>query len=233
MDNLTARWGLPNMFLAILLCLAGRTASCEENSAAHRFAIAIHGGCGNATRLLPQDVQEDYLAGLRTALELGKRLLVRGHTSIDVVEQVARALEDDGRFNAGKGSIFNKEGRHELDASIMDGRTMACGAVAGVRTVKNPVTLARLVMDRITVRWSMTFAMWGRFSAISMPGTLVEMAFVSPPFSWLGLGLKVSNWLGPPAIQSTMQAIPSRRSCSDEAAMASVGGNHPACGLSD
>jgi beta-aspartyl-peptidase (threonine type) len=84
---------------------------------------------------------------LTTALQLGRKLLQEGGTSLQVVETVARTMEDDPLFNAGKGSAFNNQGEHELDASIMDGRTLSCGAVAGVRTVKNPISLARLVMQ--------------------------------------------------------------------------------------
>ncbi|NIP85883.1 MAG: beta-aspartyl-peptidase [Planctomycetales bacterium] len=119
-----------------------------DKATSERYAIAIHGGCGTADRLLPADVQADYRDGLSRALELGRHLLAEGRSSLEVVEAVARAMEDDPLFNAGKGSAFNNQGAHELDASIMDGRTMACGAVAGVRTVKNPISLARLVMQR-------------------------------------------------------------------------------------
>ncbi|NIL98670.1 MAG: hypothetical protein GTO53_12145, partial [Planctomycetales bacterium] len=112
------------------------------------YAIAIHGGCGTAERLLPAEVQADYRDGLAAALRRGRKLLQEGSPSLQVVEEVARLMEDNPLFNAGKGGAFNNEGAHELDASIMDGQTMSCGAVAGVRTVKNPITLARLVMQR-------------------------------------------------------------------------------------
>jgi len=81
-------------------------------------------------------------------LAVGKERAARGDAAMDVAEAVVRVLEDDERFNAGRGAAFNEKGEHELDASIMDGATLRCGAVAGVRTVKNPVSLARMVMTQ-------------------------------------------------------------------------------------
>jgi beta-aspartyl-peptidase (threonine type) len=83
---------------------------------------------------------------LAKALEIGSEVLQGGGSALECVEAVVRFLEDSPEFNAGKGAVFNAEGRHELDASIMDGRTLACGAVASLKTVKNPVSLASLVM---------------------------------------------------------------------------------------
>jgi len=112
------------------------------------YAIAIHGGAGSLPKhATPEDVRE-IRAGLTRALSRGKTLLALGRPSLEVVEAVVRILEDDPRFNAGRGAVFTAAGTHELDASIMDGRDRSCGAVAGVRTVKNPITLARLVMTR-------------------------------------------------------------------------------------
>jgi len=113
-----------------------------------RYAIAIHGGAGVIERNTPEGERDAYLASLSSALQSGRERLARGDNALDVVEAVVRLLEDDPLFNAGKGAVFTADGKHELDASIMDGRTLACGAVAGVRTVKNPISLARLVMER-------------------------------------------------------------------------------------
>lgn len=112
------------------------------------FAIAIHGGAGTLDRTAPAAQLEAYRVALRTALTRGRDRLARGDAAVDVCEAVVRMLEDDPLFNAGKGAAFNEKGEHELDASIMDGSTLACGAVAGVRTVKNPVSLARRVMEQ-------------------------------------------------------------------------------------
>ena len=111
-----------------------------------QWALAIHGGAGPIPRDSPVEVRDANVEALRAALSHGKARLAEGAPALDVVEEVVRMLEDSPEFNAGKGAVFNAAGENELDASIMDGRNLACGGVAGVRTVKNPVSLARLVM---------------------------------------------------------------------------------------
>ncbi len=113
-----------------------------------RYAIVIHGGAGTNPAKMTKAEIAAVESSLTKALAIGVEELDKGGTSLDAVEKVIRFLEDDPLFNAGKGAVFNAEGKHELDASIMDGRTRACGAVAGVRTVKNPISLARLVMTK-------------------------------------------------------------------------------------
>ncbi len=113
-----------------------------------RFAIVIHGGAGTDPAKMTKAEVAAVEASLKKALDIGVEELDKGGTSLDAVEKVIRFLEDDPLFNAGKGAVFNAEGKHELDASIMDGRTKACGAVASARTVKNPISLARLVMTK-------------------------------------------------------------------------------------
>lgn len=110
------------------------------------FAIAIHGGIGIDPAQLSEEQARQHHAALRRAIELGRDQLARGASALDAAEQTVRLLEDEALFNAGKGSVFNSEGRHELDAAIMDGATGNGGAVAGVTTVRNPISLARLVM---------------------------------------------------------------------------------------
>ena len=112
------------------------------------YAIAIHGGAGVIEKTATPEERESYLASLTKALREGHDRLARGDAALDVVEAVVRILEDDPNFNAGKGAVFTAEGTHELDASIMNGANLACGAVAGVQTVKNPISLARLVMEK-------------------------------------------------------------------------------------
>jgi beta-aspartyl-peptidase (threonine type) len=111
------------------------------------FAIAIHGGAGGDPAQWDDETKQNRRAGLAAALERGVELLRAEGAAMDVVEQVVRMLEDDPTFNAGRGCVLNSLGEHELDASIMDGKTLACGAVAGVRRAKNPVSLARRVMS--------------------------------------------------------------------------------------
>ncbi len=144
--------------ITALVLLFGLAASCvssdpgnEEAVAerpAQRWAIVIHAGAGVISKSMPDQVREGYLASLRQALRKGARALERGENGVDVAEMVVRFLEDDPHFNAGKGAVFTHDLKHELDASIMDGRTLACGAVTGATTVRHPITLARRVMEK-------------------------------------------------------------------------------------
>ncbi len=113
-----------------------------------RWAIAIHGGAGVIPKTMEEDQKQAYFDGLNEALTLGRELLEGGAPGLDVVEQVVRLMEDNPLFNAGKGAVFTHEGTNELDAAIMDGRDLGCGAVSGLTTVKNPISVARLVMER-------------------------------------------------------------------------------------
>lgn len=112
------------------------------------YAIAIHGGAfGDVSQLTEEEVAL-YEAGLLEALAAAEEILAGGGASLDAVEAAVRRMEDDPLFNAGKGAVFTADGRQSLDAAIMDGSTLACGAVAGVTRVRNPIRLARLVMAR-------------------------------------------------------------------------------------
>jgi beta-aspartyl-peptidase (threonine type) len=112
------------------------------------FAIAIHGGAGTLSRRETSAEQEKlYLQGLAGALDAGFALLERGASSLDAVTAAVVALEDDPLFNAGRGAVLNRDGVAELDASLMDGRTLAAGAVCAVKHIRNPVVLARRVME--------------------------------------------------------------------------------------
>jgi L-asparaginase / beta-aspartyl-peptidase len=112
------------------------------------WSLAIHGGAGTIPKDIPESQKEEYLKSLRAALDVGRKVLAGGGTSLDAVEKVVRFLEDDPLFNAGKGAVFTNEGTNELDAAIMDGRDLSCGSVAGLKTVKNPISLARMVMEK-------------------------------------------------------------------------------------
>lgn len=109
-----------------------------------KYAIVLHGGAGGMPTV---DSREKKLSELNRILDLGLAMLNQGNSSLDVVEAVIQQLEDCELFNAGRGCVLNDQGEHELDASIMDGRTLNCGAVAGVKTARNPISLARLVMS--------------------------------------------------------------------------------------
>ncbi|MEN3040181.1 MAG: isoaspartyl peptidase/L-asparaginase [Bacteroidia bacterium] len=116
---------------------------------AQPIAIAIHGGAGNMTpENLPPDKAQQIEAYLRSVVEESYQLLSEGRLALEVVEIAVRRLEDAGWFDAGVGSYLNERGFIEMDASIMDGKTRRTGAVAAVRGVRNPITLARLIMER-------------------------------------------------------------------------------------
>ena len=116
--------------------------------AQNRYTIVIHGGAGYIPPDLPVKIKETYTSSLKQALTIGKNILEKGGSSLDAVEQVIRYFEDDSLFNAGKGAVFTSAGMHELDASIMVGKDLTTGAVAGVKTIKHPISLARLVMEK-------------------------------------------------------------------------------------
>jgi beta-aspartyl-peptidase (threonine type) len=113
-----------------------------------KWAIVIHGGAGMLDRSMPADLKLRYEQGLTSALQAGRTILAAGGSSLDAVEAAVRSLEDNELFNAGRGAVLTRAGTCELDASIMDGRTLKCGAGAGLRTVRNPITFARRVMEQ-------------------------------------------------------------------------------------
>ncbi|WP_323843865.1 isoaspartyl peptidase/L-asparaginase [Microbulbifer magnicolonia] len=122
---------------------------CLPLQAAERpIAIAIHGGAGTIekSKMTPEREQA-YRDKLREALDSGYAVLEKGGSSLDAVVAAINVLEDSPLFNAGKGAVYTYDGRHELDASIMDGKTRAAGAVAGVTRIENPINLARMVME--------------------------------------------------------------------------------------
>jgi L-asparaginase / beta-aspartyl-peptidase len=115
--------------------------------AQQKYAIVIHGGAGvMSEERMSNKQQNEYKSKLNAALELGEKMLKEGAKSTDVVVRVINVLEDSPLFNAGKGAVFTHDEKVELDASIMDGKTLNAGAVAGVRDIKNPINAAREVM---------------------------------------------------------------------------------------
>lgn len=113
------------------------------------FALAIHGGAGTILRdTMTAELQAQYEQGLRDGLTAGYNILNAGGSSLDAVEAAVIVLEDFPMFNAGRGSVFNSRGGHEMDASIMWGKTLEAGAVSGVSNIKNPVKLAKTVMQK-------------------------------------------------------------------------------------
>lgn len=137
--------------LALWLCVfvgCVRPSASTESVPRLGWALAIHGGAGSKPDASEPQLEAQYRAALTVALKLGAKILKGGGSALDAVEQAVALMEDEPLFNAGRGAVFNHRGGHELDASIMNGRDAACGAVAGVTTVKNPIHLARAVMEK-------------------------------------------------------------------------------------
>lgn len=112
------------------------------------FGIAVHGGAGTILRSsMTAQKEKQYMDALKQAVIAGDSILSSGGTSLDAVEAAVKQLEDHPLFNAGKGAVFTHDGKNEMDACIMEGKTLKAGAIAGVQHVKNPVSLARKVME--------------------------------------------------------------------------------------
>ena len=121
----------------------------QPNMEIDKFGLVLHGGAGTIERSkMTLERERDYRAGLERALMAGYEILKRGGSSLDATEAAVRVLEDDPHFNAGKGAVFTSAGTNEMDAAIMDGKTLAAGAVASLKHIKNPISLARLVMEK-------------------------------------------------------------------------------------
>jgi beta-aspartyl-peptidase (threonine type) len=131
-----------------MACSSSPQIDTRPSGAPVEWAVVVHGGAGTLDRAKEAGMIDAYRASLKAALDEGKRLTESGAPAMDVAEAVVRMLEDNELFNAGRGAALTDKGRAELDASIMDGSTLKAGAVAGVTTVKNPISLARLVMEK-------------------------------------------------------------------------------------
>jgi beta-aspartyl-peptidase (threonine type) len=142
----------------------------NQASARPAYALAIHGGAGAITRdQMTPEKEAAYRMALDSALSIGEAILKNGGTALDAVEKTITYLEDCPLFNAGRGAVFTHEGKNELDASIMNGATEQAGAVGGVTTVRNPIQLARVVMEKsphvlLTGRGAEQFALENGFA---------------------------------------------------------------------
>lgn len=128
----------------ILIILFFGLTSFSQNA---KYGIVIHGGAG-VIKNLPTEKENEYISKLTEALRNGYKILEEGGTALDAVTAAINILEDSPLFNAGKGAVLTENGIAELDASIMDGNNLMAGAVAGVHHIKNPINLARLVMEK-------------------------------------------------------------------------------------
>jgi L-asparaginase / beta-aspartyl-peptidase len=139
----------PSVLLSLILLATGAAPASAAPAGTQPLAIVIHGGAGVIEPLKMTPAKEaSFRHGLEAALDAGYAVLERGGSSLDAVTAAVRVMEDDPQFNAGKGAVLNHQGDAELDAAIMDGRGPRAGAVASVYHVKNPIELARLVMEK-------------------------------------------------------------------------------------
>jgi beta-aspartyl-peptidase (threonine type) len=148
---------LSKLVTAVVIC--SLLVGCQESSEQHQqvattqdttkkdWALVIHGGAGTISKKMPDSIKQAYRQDLDEALSIGEGILEEGGAATDAVEEVINYLEDNPQFNAGKGAVFTHDGSHELDAAMMVGNSRKAGAITGVKTVKNPISLARLVME--------------------------------------------------------------------------------------
>ena len=140
--------------------------------------LVIHGGAGTINRKnMTPEREKEYRAALEQALRTGQAVLARGGSSLDAAEATVRFMEDNPLFNAGKGAVFTHEGKNELDAAIMDGKTKKAGSVAGVTIIRNPITAARAVMEK-----SKHVMMTGRGAELF--ATKMGLEVVDPSYFW-------------------------------------------------
>ena len=137
-----------NIILFIVILATGVNVLAQK-SYSENFAIVIHGGAGTILKdSMSPELEQKYKEKLAESVKAGYDILAKGGNAIDAVETAIKVMEDSPLFNAGKGSVFNNEGKNEMDASIMDGKTLKAGAVACVHTIRNPVSGARAVMEK-------------------------------------------------------------------------------------
>jgi beta-aspartyl-peptidase (threonine type) len=176
------------IYILLTVCsssiFAQQTAPNKTNTG--KYVLAIHGGAGtlNKSQFTPA-LEAKYKSGLDSALLAGNAILEKGGTALDAVEATVKVLENNPLFNAGKGAVFTNEGVNELDAAIMDGKTLAAGSIAGVRTIKNPITAARAVMEKsehvlLSGRGAETFA-------AAQGIEIVDPSYFYTPERWKGL----------------------------------------------
>lgn len=133
------------LFAVLLFSVLTLNVSAQQK----KYVMVIHGGAGTILKKnMTPEKEAAYVAALTQALQAGYAQIKAGKSSLDAVEATIHVLENDPHFNAGKGAVFTHDGRNELDAAIMDGKTLMAGAVAGVTTVKNPISAARAVMEK-------------------------------------------------------------------------------------
>src|SRR2546421_1341612 len=161
------------MKAAVLMIMVATTAFAQKAP-----MLVMHGGAGTITRAsMTPEMEKQYRETLEQALRAGHAVLMKGGASLDAVETSIRILEDSPLFNAGKGAVFTHDGKNEMDAAIMNGKTMAAGSVAGITIVKNPISAARAVMEK-----SKHVMMAGRGAELF--ATQAGLEIVDPSYFW-------------------------------------------------
>lgn len=135
--------------LILTFCISIYSILSAQKNITPKFTLVIHGGAGTILKKnITPEKEAAYTKSLQLALDSGATILKNGGTALDAVETVVKILEDNPLFNAGKGAVFTHNGKNELDAAIMDGKTLKAGSIAGVTTIKNPIAAARKVMEK-------------------------------------------------------------------------------------
>lgn len=143
------RKSLLNLFIILSFVTAHAQNNNHKTDENAKYVLVIHGGAGTILKSsMSPEKEKAYKQALQTALNAGSEILKKGGSALDAVEAAIKTMEDNPLFNAGKGAVFTNEGKNEMDAAIMDGKTLKAGAVASVTTIKNPITAARAVMDK-------------------------------------------------------------------------------------
>ncbi|SFG86338.1 isoaspartyl peptidase/L-asparaginase family protein [Pontibacter chinhatensis] len=140
---------IKSLYFLCLFLLSGFISLAQGNPDYSKITLVIHGGAGTITRQnMTPEKEKAYREKLNEALQAGYAVLKKGGTSMDAVEAAIHVMEDSPLFNAGKGAVFTNEGKNELDAAVMDGKTLKAGSVASVTTIRNPISAARAVMEK-------------------------------------------------------------------------------------
>jgi beta-aspartyl-peptidase (threonine type) len=165
-----------------LLCFTGIVMAQQTE----KFVLVIHGGAGTILKknMMPEK-EAAYTAALTQALKAGYAKIKNGKNSMDAVEAAIHVMEDSPLFNAGKGAVFTHDGKNELDAAMMDGKTLAAGAVAGVTTIRNPISAARAVMEKS--EHVMMVGKGAEAFAKEAGLTIVDPSYFYTPERWNGL----------------------------------------------
>jgi beta-aspartyl-peptidase (threonine type) len=165
-----------------LLCFTGIVMAQQTE----KFVLVIHGGAGTILKKnMTPEKEAAYTAALTQALKAGYAQIKNGKNSMDAVEAAIHVMEDSPLFNAGKGAVFTHDGKNELDAAMMDGKTLAAGAVAGVTTIRNPISAARAVMEKS--EHVMMVGKGAEAFAKEAGLTIVEPSYFYTPERWNGL----------------------------------------------